>query len=89
MKAIDFYKFINENDIEFRWLDNPATSDRDVIFSPSIYHIKEFNELISIDNFHEEGVVCLMKDRYFAIWASDVLPPHGIKLTEIFGEDAD
>ena len=87
MKAIDFYKFINENNIEFHWHENNETKERDVIFFPSYWQIKDMAKLLSNTDFDDEGIRCQMKDGYFAFWASDILDAHGIELTEIFGED--
>lgn len=87
MKAIDFYKFIIENNIEFHWHENPFTKERDVIFFPSFYQIKDMAKLLSPSDFDDEGIPCQMKCDYFAIWASDILYSHDIELTDIFGED--
>lgn len=84
MKAIDFYKFINENNIEFHWHENNETKERDVIFFPSYWQIKDMAKLLSKTDFDDEGIRCQMKDGYFAFWASDILDAHGIELTEIF-----
>jgi len=87
MKAIDFYKFIKENDIEFHWHENNETKERDVIFFASYWQIGDMAKLLSNTDFDDDGIHCQMKDGYFAFWASDILDAHGIELTEIFGED--
>jgi len=87
MKAIHFYKFINENDIEFHWCENNETKERDVVFFPSYRQIKDMAKLLSITDFDDGGIRCRMKDGYFAFWASHILEAHRIELTDIFGED--
>ena len=87
MKAIDFYKFINGNNIEFHWHENPETKENDVIFFPYYFQIDDLKKLLTASDFDDEGINCVMKDGYFAFWASDILDAHGIELTEIFGED--
>ena len=87
MKAIDFYKFIHENNIEFHWRENNETKESDVIFFPSYWQIKDMAKLLTNADFDDEGIRCQMKHGYFAFWASDILDAHLIELTEIFGED--
>jgi hypothetical protein len=87
MKAIDFYKFINENNIEFHWHENPETKERDVLFFVNYWQIKDLSKLLTNADFGDEGIRCQMKDGYFDFWASDILYAHLIELTEIFGED--
>jgi len=89
MKAIDFYKFINDNDIEFHWHTNDETKERDVIFFPYYWQIEYMKELLSATDFDDSGIPCRMMDGYFAFWASDILDGWGIELTEVFGEDTD
>lgn len=86
MTAIDFYKFIHENEIEFRW-DINENGDRDVIMFPSIHHLEELNKLLSDTDFDDSGIPCRMKDGYFCFWASDILNNYNIELKEIFGVD--
>lgn len=87
MKALDFYKFIHEANIEFHWDNNSETNERDVIFFPNFWQINDMAKLLSATDFDDEGIKCVMKNSYFAFWASDILEPYGIELTEIFGED--
>lgn len=86
MKAIDFYKFIHERKIEFHWTENEETKEDDVIFFPSYHDIEALRKLLTAYDLDEGGIICRMKDGYFAFWASDILEAHGIELIEIFGE---
>jgi hypothetical protein len=84
MTTIEFYKFINENSIEFHWHENPETKENDVIFFIYYFQIDELRKLLTTSDF-DEGIKCVMKDGYVAFWASDILDAHDIKLTDIFG----
>ena len=88
MKVIDFYKFIYENKIEYHWHTNDTSKERDVIFFISYSQIDDFANLLTSFDFDDEGIICYMKDGYFAFWAFDILESHGIELNEIFGRDA-
>ena len=86
METIEFYKFINENNIEFDWYENPETKEDDVMFFVNFRQIDNFKKILTTFDFDDEGIKCIMKDGYFAFWASDILDNYGIELTEIFGE---
>jgi len=85
MKALDLYKFIQDNNIEYHWDNN--NEERDVIIFPKIFEIEDFNALLPSGIFDDDGVQCVMKEGYFAIWMFDICESCDIELTEIFGED--
>lgn len=87
MTAIEFYKFINDNEIEFHWADNNETNERDVIFFPYFWQIDEMYKIMQPVDFDDDGVKCVMKEKYYAIWASEILSGWDIDLIEIFGKD--
>ena len=87
MTALEFYKFINDNNIEYHWEDNIEIKERDVIFFPYYFQMEDMRKIMSASDFDDKGIRCTMKDGYFAIWASEILGPNGIELTEIFGKD--
>ncbi len=81
MTELDLYKFINDNDVEWHRQDNDGASD--IIIFPSIYEIGEFNNMVkSITS--DEGIKCIMKDRYFAIWMNDICEHYGIDIDKVF-----
>lgn len=84
MTALELYKFINENDIEWRWETRIDTGERDVIMFPSAYIVEDFSELLSPTSFDDGGINCVMMDGYFAFWMNDICEHYGIKLEEIF-----
>ena len=87
MKAIEFYKYIHENNIEYHWTYNIETNERDVLFFPYYWQIEDLSKLLTAVDLDEDGIGCVMKDRYFAFWASDIIEPYDILLTDIFGKD--
>ena len=84
MKAIEFYKFIHDNKIEWHWLENLESREQDVIIFPSYSEIQDLGKILSPYHFDDEGIKCIMKQGYFAIWANDILYQDDIELTEIF-----
>jgi len=82
MKAIELYKFISKNSIEWHYFDNDGVQD--VIIFPKIEDLGEFNNLFSKNHFDDEGVECFMKDGYFAFWMYDICNYYGIELSDVF-----
>ena len=87
MKAIELYKYIHENGIEFRYETHNDTGIRDVLIFPSIYQIEGFYKLLSRCSFDDGGIECQMMDGYFAFWMDDICSYHGVEIQEVFGED--
>lgn len=86
-KILDFYRFIQANAIEYRWGDNPVTSERDVIFFVTFNDIREMYAALSPADFDDDGIRCQMKDGYFAFWASGICDKLDVTLSEMFGQD--
>ena len=80
MTELELYKYITENNIEWRRDNNDGTPD--VLIFPLICEVKEFNELVKGDI--EEGVECRMRDGYFAFWMKDICDYYGIDIDKIF-----
>jgi hypothetical protein len=85
MKAIELYRFITENDIEYHYRDNNGTED--VIIFPYTFQIDEFSELLKSYDYCDGGIECFLMDGYFAIWMKDVCEYYGIELSEVFDKD--
>jgi hypothetical protein len=84
MKALDLYKFIQENDVEWRWENNDG--EKDVLIFPYVFELKGFCELIK--NYEpDEPLQVRLKNGYAAIWMKDLCEYFGIKLSEVFEED--
>jgi len=83
MTAVQLYKFINENNIEYHWQENDGIDD--VLIFTSINHIEDFNKLMEGSNIYDDaGISCMMKDGYFAFWMDSICEYFGIELLEIF-----
>lgn len=89
MTELDFYQFIHDNNIEYHWHWNDKTKQSDVIFFVPRYFINELCETLGSSIFDDEGIDCVLKDGYIAIWAADVLDYFGIDTTAIFGTDTE
>jgi len=85
MTAIQLYKFVTENGLEFKWERND--NDWDVVLFLYTFQIDEFNKLLPNTVYDDEGVECTMKDGYLAFWMSRICSHCGIELEEIFGEN--
>ncbi len=85
MTALDFYKFIFKNRIEYHWADN--AEEKDVVFFVSFDEAKELNKLLDASILDESGIECHMKNGYLAFWADEILSHYGIELKDIFEED--
>lgn len=83
MKALDLYKFITDNSIEYHW----NGSKDDVIIFVDIRNIAEFNALVPNFIMDESGIETKMKDGYFVFWMNDICESCDIELKEVFVND--
>ena len=86
-KAIEFYKYIKKNSIEWHWFDNNGV--KDVIILPYTNQLEDFMELLSETDFDDEGVKCVLKSGYVAIRLGELFENKGIELSEVFPENED
>ena len=86
-KAIDFYKYIKKNSIEWHWFDNNGVQD--VIILPYTFQLEDFMELLLVTDFDDEGVKCVLKSGYVAIRLGELFENKGIELSEVFPENED
>jgi len=82
MKATELLNFINNNGIEWHYVDNEG--EEDVLIFPYIHDIQEFSKMIKSYDFCDGGVQCILKGSYFAIWMKDICDYYGIELSEVF-----
>ena len=87
MTAIELYKFIERNDIEWHYATNEVREE-DVMILPTILQINDFIKLLPISIF-ENGVVCVMKYGYFVYWMKDICEHCDIELSEVFDKSKD
>lgn len=85
MTALELYKFVNDNDIEWHWSNNGDKLD--VIIFVNFYNIDDFHKILSDSIFDDEGIICHMKDGYFCFWMNDICEYFGIYLNEVFEKE--
>lgn len=86
MKAVDLYRYISDNNIEWHRQNNEGVED--VIIFPYTFQLEEFNDLIK--NYHkDEGVPAVIKNGYLAIWMLDLCSYFDIDINDVFiGDDS-
>ena len=82
MKAIELYRFIKENNVE--WHRDINDGIPDVVIFPMMGHMPYLISLFSSQYLTDENLNCIIKDGYFSIWMDDVCEYHGIALDEVF-----
>lgn len=80
MKEITLYKFVNENDIEYHYVN----SEDDIILFVPYYLIEDFVETIGTSIMDEEGLECVLKRGYIAIMMQNICNYHNVQMFEIF-----
>jgi hypothetical protein len=87
MTALQLYKYVTDNGIEWHWHNHDG--EQDVILLPYIMHLEEFNDLLSNGIFDDAGIEITMWKGYVGIWMLDICEYYGIKLEEVFPGDAE
>lgn len=78
MKALDLYKFVKENELEYQW-DND-----DVILFVSYNYLLEWCNLLGYNFFVDDGLACVMEYGYIGFKMKAICEHFGIELREIF-----
>lgn len=81
MTAIQFYKFIHDNAVEYHWEENDGK--KDVLIFPYHFQLDELVDVIG-GMLEEGGIECRLQQDCLAIWASEICGHYGIELSEIF-----
>jgi hypothetical protein len=87
MTALELYKYIKNNDIEWHWIEDE--NEKDVMILPYIFQLEDFVKLLSPTDFDDEGIICNLKDGYIAIKLKYLCESNGIELSEVFPEEED
>lgn len=82
MTELELYKYIQENNIEWHRQNNNGIDD--VLILPSLHQIESLYKILSPSLFDEEGIECIMKYGYFAIWMQDICSYYGIEMNNVF-----
>ncbi|MCT4263414.1 hypothetical protein HZP32_14950 [Elizabethkingia anophelis] len=83
MTELELYKYINDNNIDYRWQLN-ENEQEDVIIFPYTFQIDDFYKLIKSDTDFEHGVEMKLMDGYFSVYMSDICDYVGIELERVF-----
>ena len=83
MKALDLYKFIKNNKIEWHW----SNDNEEVYLMLNFHELKEFNDLLGYHIFSEEGVEVVMKFDYVCYPMTYICEYFGVELKEVFTEN--
>lgn len=85
MSELEFYKWVQEWEPEWRWDINSETKEDDVIIWVSIYSIESFCRLIDMGAFNDGGGLdARLQDRYIAIFAAEICNYYGIEIENVF-----
>lgn len=79
MTALDLYKFVSKNKIEYHY-----QHDCDVYLFINNNLIPEWYKLLPATIFDEDGIRCIMKDGYFAFEMKGICDYFDIELKDVF-----
>lgn len=82
MTALELYKYITDNNIEWYRHDNDGVDD--VMIFPYFCQLDDFRKIAGPCLFDEDGVPCVLKDGYLAIWMKDICDFFGFDFNEVF-----
>ena len=83
MTALELYKFINENTLEWRWQEDENNDDNVILFIPFDY-LEEFTKLINLDYINDGYHRVIMKGDSICIFLDEVCSAYGLDINEIF-----
>lgn len=83
MKELELYKFIQENDIEYRYQVNYETKKDDLLVWIPFYLVEEFAEMIKSIN-SDSPTNCCLTENYLCFWMDDICSYFGIELESVF-----
>lgn len=86
MKAIEIYKYVKNNKIEWHWIDE-YKDEKDVVIFPYYFQLEDFEKLLQNSDFDDEGIECNFMQGYVAIKLRQLLENHDIELSEVFTEN--
>lgn len=87
MTAIELFRFITENKIEWHWQDDPEEGIEDVLIFLYYHQIEDLAKLLPATLFDDSGIPCSMKYGYIAIWMHQIVEHFGIELDEVFPKE--
>lgn len=90
MTELELYKFIKENNIEWRWEINRegGREQDDVILLPYIFQFEDFMKLVG-DAYDEYPLEVKARKDYVAIWMNHICDDFGIEIENVFPKGGD
>lgn len=82
MTELKLHKYIQENNIE--WHRQEKDNIDDVLIFPLFHQLESFHKITSPSLFDDEGIECIMKDGYLAIWMRDICEYYCIEMNNVF-----
>lgn len=80
MTALELYKFISRNNIEYHY-----QCDGDVYMFVNNFLIEQWNNIISSSLiFDEDGIECVMKNGYFVFRMKEICEYFDIDMEQVF-----
>jgi len=86
MTALDLYKFVTKNKLEWHWVN---LKEIDVILFIPFDLLTEWITLLGPNILDEEGVLCHMKEGYMCFLMQEICDYTDINISEIFGNEKD
>lgn len=81
MKATEFYKFIEEYNIEWHWHKG------DVFLCLNSWDLPHFFNIVSPNLFDDEGIQCNMKHGYIVLFMKYIFDYYEIELIDVFKQE--
>ena len=84
MNALDLYKFVNDNKIEYH---KSMSDENEIYLFVNNRLIDKFNKLLGLSIIDDGGLNCVMKDGYIAFEMKYICEYYDIEITEVFDFD--
>lgn len=81
MTALELYKFINDNNVEYTYI-----SDDEVIIFPYYFQLEKFSGILTPGIFDDGGLECEMQKDYIVINIVPICNYYDIDYKDIFNE---
>jgi hypothetical protein len=84
MTELELYKFVDDNCLEYHWIENDIGDDIDVILFVNNEQIEDFKYWLGEGIFDDEGIKCVAKYEYFCFHMLEICEYFGININNVF-----
>jgi len=84
MTELELYKFVDDNCLEYNWIENDIGDDINVILFVNNEQIEDFKKLLDYSIFDENGITCIAKYEYFCFHMLEICDYFGINISNVF-----